>query len=99
MNELWEILISSELAKETKGKRGPMLDQNKIRQFITWKGLTNFLELQEKDSQPILRLGIYSSKSSQSDRSARTQWKSSKKPPRLLRDASKKFRDDAEANF
>jgi hypothetical protein len=73
MNELWNVLIACKLAKKTQGKRGPMLDQHKILEFISSNSLTDFLELTKTDSQSVLRVGAYSSKSSTSDHKPKTQ--------------------------
>jgi hypothetical protein len=94
MEELWNVLIACKLAKETKGNRGPMLDKNKISNFITGNALTNILELIMKDSEHILRIGVYSEKSSSSDYKPKDQWKSKTKPRRPIRAAQKKFRDE-----
>jgi hypothetical protein len=85
MEELWNVLIACKLAKETKGNRGPMLDKNKISNFITGNALTNILELIMKDSEHILRIGVYSEKSSSSDYKPKDQWKSKTKPRRLVK--------------
>jgi hypothetical protein len=77
----------------TMHKRGPMLDKNKISDFITSNALTNILELIMKDSEHILRIGVYSAKSSMSDYKPKDQWKSKTKP-RPIRAAQKKFRDE-----
>jgi len=99
MQELWNVLIACELAKETKGQHGPRLYKNKIEEFIARNTLTNILELVMKDSELILRIGVYSTKSSTSDYKPRTQWKSSKKPHHPIRGAQKKFRDEMKNFF
>ncbi len=69
MNNLWEVLIECNLAKK-KGKQGNVIDKKGIKQFITKNGLTNFVVLDEKEKQPVLRFGML-------------QWKS-KKGPHIL---------------
>jgi hypothetical protein len=94
MNDLWEVLIECNLAKK-KGEQGNVIDKKGIEQFITNNGLTNFVVLDENEKQPVLRVGIFTEKSAQSDHSGATlQRKSKKRPPRPLRDAAKVFRNE-----
>jgi hypothetical protein len=53
-NDLWEVLIDCNLAKENMGKRGNLIYRNGIQQFITNNELTNSVLLGIKDKQPVL---------------------------------------------
>ena len=92
MSDLWEVLLERGLARR-KGKNN-IIDRENIGEFITRNGLTNVLECAVKDKQVVLRIGVYSETSANSDHAAKTQWKSEKRPPRPLRNETKKFRDD-----
>jgi hypothetical protein len=91
MQELWEVLIDCNLAKQM-GKRGNILDKGAIKSFITNNRLDDFVALEKKDNQPVLRIGIYTINSTHQDHNATLQWKSQKKPPRPLRTAMLEFR-------
>jgi hypothetical protein len=102
MTELLEVLISCGLAKSV-GKRGPILDQRKLASFIINHNLGDIVALDEKGKQPVMRICVYGSSTStstnsrstiDSDHCPTTQWKSGKKQPRPLSDASNKFCED-----
>ena len=88
MDELWEVLLDCGLARK-KGL-AYIIDRQKVDEFIT----RNVIECGEKDKQHVLRIGVYSAKSTKSDYSTNTQWKSDKKPPRPFCKELKTFRDD-----
>ena len=93
MDELWEVLLDCGMAR----KRGSayIIHKQKVDEFITRNALTDVMECGAKDKQLVLRIGVYSSsKSTKMDYSAKSQWKSKKKPPRPLRKELKNFRDD-----
>jgi hypothetical protein len=92
MNDLWEVLIPSNLAKK-RGKRN-IIDKDGVQQFITNNELTHAIILDEKEKQSILRIGIYTPNSLRSDHSATFQWKSQNNPPLPLRNAALEFRRD-----
>ena len=94
MQDLWEVLIACNCAKRF-GKRGSVLDKDAMENFITNHGLDHVVVLDEMQKQPVLRIGVYSpTASTHVDHSAPLLWKSGKKPPRPLRNVSKKFRKD-----
>jgi hypothetical protein len=93
MDDLWNVLIACDLAKK-RGKRENVLDKKGIRQFIVNNKLTKVILLDEKDKQPVLHIGIFTQNSTNSDHCPTQQWKSNKRPPRPLQDASKAFRED-----
>jgi hypothetical protein len=103
MTELWEVLISCGLAKLV-GKRGPILDQRKLASFMIDHNLGDIVALDVKGKQPVMRIGVYGSSSTSTSTNSRstidsdfcptTQWKSGKKQPRPLRDASNRFGED-----
>jgi hypothetical protein len=100
MHSLWHVLICCKLAKKTKGIKGTnLLDRKAFAQFIITHGLGNMVVLDEKDKQPVLRVGIYTQNTTHKDHSATNQWKSSKKPPRPLRGAATAFQGAVEAFF
>jgi hypothetical protein len=93
MDDLWNVLIAWDLAKK-RSKRGNVLDKKGIEQFIVNNKLTKVVVLDEKDKQPVLRKGIFTQNSTNSIHCPTQQWKSNKRPPRPLLDASKAFRQD-----
>ncbi len=93
MIELWEVLIACGLAKSA-GKRGAILDKKKLARFITNHNLGDIVALEEKGKQPVMRIGVYGTNTNSEDHCPTAQWKSGKKQPRPLRDASNKFRED-----
>jgi hypothetical protein len=62
MQELWEVLIDCNLVKQMdkRGGMGDILDKEAIKSFITNNRLDDFVALEKKDNQPVLRIGIYS---------------------------------------
>jgi hypothetical protein len=77
MQEICEVLIDCNLAKQM-GKRGNTLDKEAIKSFITNNRLDDFVALEKKDNQPVLRIGIYTINSTHQDHNATLQWKSQK---------------------
>jgi hypothetical protein len=96
MDDLWKVLIACDLATK-RGKRGNVLNKNAIDEFITAHELTDVVILDEKDKLPVLRIGVYTQNSTPSDHCSKKQWKSNKRPPPPLRDASKEFRHEFSA--
>jgi hypothetical protein len=92
MKELWDVLIECKLAK----KHGDNLHIKKdaIKNFIITHGLDDIVEVDVTDKQPVLRIGRYTTTSTNVDHSPVLQWKSGKRPPRHHRDVTKKFRED-----
>ena len=85
MYSLWQILIDCKLAKKTKGTKGNhLLDRKALAHFIINHDLDNTVELAVKDKQPVIRVGTYTQNTTQNDHSARSQWRSSKTPPRKI---------------
>jgi hypothetical protein len=73
------------------GTRGGILDKEAIKSSITNR-LDNFVALEKKDNQPVLRIGIYSINSTHQHHNATLQWKSQKKPPHPLCTVMTEFR-------
>jgi hypothetical protein len=92
MNDLWKVLAECNLTRK-KGQK-EIIVQQKIQDFINMHDLTNFVAVETKGKEPVLRVGVYLPTSSKIDHSATSQWRSDKRPPRPLRNAAKKFRDD-----
>jgi hypothetical protein len=94
MEELWEVLIVCRLTKSA-GKREGIIGQRKLASLIITHNLGDIVALNEKGKQSVMQIGVYGNKSTaNSDHCPTTEWKSGKKQPRPLRDASNKFRED-----
>jgi hypothetical protein len=81
-------------SRQVSWEEGGILDQRKLACFIISHNLGEIVALNEKGKQPVIKIGVYGNKSTtNADNCLTTQWKSGKKQPRPLRDASNKFRE------
>ena len=82
MELLWDILFACNWARK-KGKQRILVKEH-IQDFIAMNNLADILSIDTKNKQLVLRVGVYSSTSLATDKSATSQWKSGKRPPRPL---------------
>jgi hypothetical protein len=86
-------------SRQVSWEEGGVLDQRKLACFIINHNLGEIVTLKEKGKQPVMQIGVYGNKSTtNTDHCPTTKWKSGKKQPHPLHNASNKFREDLQ-NF